>query len=241
MKRLTPQNLTLVFVGSIPTSLAKIKYKGGCIWLDYIIKNNKQVYIRLSNNGKAETCNETNMGRFTEQKAKNILKALPKTLKNLNFYVECIPDIKVETPVQKIVREESKHVIENTDYHPSDNVTQWIEKFGTCYDIFKEARDRYEYLEKELRMSDSSLMDILHSIELETSKDLYSAWLLYKKIRENRRNRRQLKDEMMIIHNILREIDETKINRERTEKAIEGLFDRKYRYRIVEENEDDNM
>lgn len=228
-------------MGSIPTSLAKIKYKGGCIWLDYIIKNNKQVYIRLSNNGKAETCNETNMGRFTEQKAKNILRALPKTLKNLNFHVECIPDIKVETPVQKIVRGESKHVIENTDYHPSSNVMQWIEKFGTCYDIFKEARDRYEYLEKELRMSDSSLMDILHSIELETSKDLYSAWLLYKKIRENRRNRRQLKDEMMIIHNILREIDETKINRERTEKAIEGLFDRKYRYRIVEENEDDNM
>lgn len=101
VKRLTPQILTLVFVGSIPTSLAKIKYKGGCIWLDYIIKNNKKVYIRLTNNGKAETCNETNMGRFTEQKAKNILKALPKTLKNLNFYVECIPDIKVETPVQK--------------------------------------------------------------------------------------------------------------------------------------------
>lgn len=45
----------------------------------------------------------------------------------------------------------------------------------------------------------------------------------------------------MIIHNILREIDETKINREWTEKAIEGLFDRKYRYRIVEEDEDDNM
>lgn len=132
-------------------------------------------------------------------------------------------------------------MIENTDYHPSDNVTQWIEKFGTCYDIFKEARDRYIYLEKELRVSDSSLMDILHNIELESSKDLYSAWLLYKKIRENRKNRRQLKDEMMIIHNILQEIDETKINRERTEKAIEGLFDRKYRYRIVEEDEDDHM
>lgn len=98
--------------------------------MDYIIKNNKKVYIRLTNNGKAETCNETNMGRFTEQKAKNILKALPKTLKNLNFHVECIPDIKVETPVQKIVREESKHVIENTDYHPSDNVTQGYYRIG---------------------------------------------------------------------------------------------------------------
>ena len=73
--------------------------------MDFVIKNNKNVYIRLSENGKAETCKEKNMGKFTEQKAKNILKSLPKTLKNLNFRIECIPDIKMETPVQKIVEE----------------------------------------------------------------------------------------------------------------------------------------
>ncbi len=66
---------------------------------------------------------------------------------------------------------------------------------------------------------------------------MYSAWLLYKKIRENRRNRRQLKDEMLIIHNVLKEIDDTKISRERTQKAIDGLFDRKYTYRVVEVDE----
>lgn len=76
--------------------------------MDFVIKNNKNVYIRLSENGKAETCKEKDMGRFTEQKAKNILKSLPKTLKNLNFRIECIPDIKMETPIQKIVKEESK-------------------------------------------------------------------------------------------------------------------------------------
>ena len=80
-------------------------------------------------------------------------------------------------------------------------------------------------------------MDALHSIELETPKDLYSAWLVYKKIRENRRNRRQLKDEMLIIHSILEEIDDTKISRERTQKAIDGLFERKYTYRVVEVDE----
>ena len=56
--------------------------------MDFVIKNNKNVYIRLSENGKAETCKEKNMGKFTEQKAKNILKSLPKTLKNLNFRIE---------------------------------------------------------------------------------------------------------------------------------------------------------
>lgn len=159
--------------------------------MDFVIKNNKNVYIRLSENGKAETCKEKNMGKFTEQKAKNILKSLPKTLKNLNFRIECIPDIKMETPVQKIVKEESKKIIENTDYQPSGNITQWVEKFGACSDIFKEARERYVELEDELHTSDAALMDALHSIELEAPKDLYSAWLVYKKIRENRRNRRQ--------------------------------------------------
>lgn len=146
--------------------------------MDFVIKNNKNVYIRLSENGKAETCKEKDMGRFTEQKAKNILKSLPKTLKNLNFRIECIPDIKMETPIQKIVKEESKKIIENTDYQPSDNITQWVEKFGACSDIFKEARERYIKLEDELHTSDAALMDALHSIELETPKDLYSACVL---------------------------------------------------------------
>lgn len=103
--------------------------------------------------------------------------------------------------------------------------------------FFKEARERYVELEDELHTSDAALMDALHSIELETPKDLYSAWLVYKKIRENRRNRRQLKDEMLIIHSILEEIDDTKISRERTQKAIDGLFERKYTYRVVEVDE----
>lgn len=112
-----------------------------------------------------------------------------------------------------------------------------VNKFGQCSDIIKEAKSRYDELEKQLHISDQELIDVLHNIELELPKDLYSAWLLYKKIRENRRNRRQLKDEMLIIHNVLKEIDDTKISRERTQKAIDGLFDRKYTYRVVEVDE----
>lgn len=48
------------------------------------------------------------------------------------------------------------------------------------------------------------------------------------------KNRRNLKDEMVIIHNVIAEVDTTKVSKERTQKAINGLFSRKYRYRIVE-------
>jgi hypothetical protein len=205
--------------------------------LYFVIKNDKNVYITLNKNGQPNPCTENDKGKFDKVKAQNILNSLPKTMKRMGFKLECVPDVIVQTPIQKIVKEESKKIIENTDYHPSENITQWVNKFGQCSDIIKEAKSRYEELEKQLHISDQELIDVLHNIELELPKDLYSAWLLYKKIRENRRNRRQLKDEMLIIHNVLKEIDDTKISRERTQKAIDGLFDRKYTYRVVEVDE----
>ena len=42
---------------------------------------------------------------------------------------------------------------------------------------------QYIELEDELHTSDAALMDALHSIELETPKDLYSACDIYKPIR----------------------------------------------------------
>lgn len=203
----------------------------------FVIKNDKNVYITLNKNGQPNPCTENDKGKFDKVKAQNILNSLPKTMKRMGFKLECVPDVIVQTPIQKIVKEESKKIIENTDYHPSENITQWVNKFGQCSDIIKEAKSRYDELEEQLHISDQELIDVLHNIELELPKDLYSAWLLYKKIRENRRNRRQLKDEMLIIHNVLKEIDDTKISRERTQKAIDGLFDRKYTYRVVEVDE----
>ena len=60
--------------------------------MDYVIKNNNKVYIRVRN-GRTETCSENLKGVFSEHKAKNILNSLPKTLRRYHFYVEAIPDI----------------------------------------------------------------------------------------------------------------------------------------------------
>ena len=87
----------------------------------------------------------------------------------------------------------------------------------------------------ELDRLDQELIDILHNIELESSKDLYGDWILYKRVRNNRKKRRVLKDEILIIKNVLEKIDPSCLNRSRIQKAIDGLFKRKYTYRIVEE------
>lgn len=61
--------------------------------MNYVIKNHKDVYIRLNQNGAPVTCSEHEKGLFEYSKAENILNSLPKTLKRLNFKVETIPDI----------------------------------------------------------------------------------------------------------------------------------------------------
>lgn len=104
--------------------------------MDYVIKNHKNLYIRLNKNGTPVTCAEHDKMFFEQSKAKNILKGLPKTLKRLNFKVEAIPDI----PQNKNIIGEKDH--KRDEYVLSENITRWVEKFGECGDIFSEAEDR---------------------------------------------------------------------------------------------------
>ncbi len=194
------------------------------------------MYIRLNENGTPVTCSENEKVLFEESKAKNIVGCLPKTLKRLNFRVETIPDI---TQKKKVIEEKDN---KREEYIPSENITRWIEKFGKCGDILSEAEAREKQLINDLKNNDKELIDILHIIEIEKSKDLFSGWKLYKRIRKNRIDRRSMKDELLIVENVLEQIKNIScFHREKIKRAINGLFTRKYTFRIVEEEEADAM
>lgn len=197
--------------------------------MDYVIKNNKNVYIKLNKNGKPVTCNKYEKTLFERSKATNIINSLPKTLRKLNFKVECIPDIK---PKQKTIQKDS--------YAASDEIKRWIDKFGTCEDIIYEAKERMDFLLSALKRTDDEFLDILHIIEIGKPKDLYGGWLIYKKIKENREKRRYIKDEILIIGNVLEEINPNCLKRDRIRKAIDGLFTRKYTFKVVEDESDND-
>ena len=195
----------------------------------YVIKNSKGVFIMLNENGKAVTCKESKKGVFDKVKACNILQSLPKTLKKLNFKIECIPDI-------------APKVIENNTYKISDDIQRWVERFGTCDDIIKEAKQRQVELEYSLDNIDKDICNTLHIIEIESSKDLYHGWLLYKDIRALRIKRRQIKDELLIISSVLKENNkQIAFERKLIQSSIDGLSKRKYTFRVVEEEEDDSV
>lgn len=197
--------------------------------MDYVITDpDEKVYIRIGASGTAITCTKKFAQRFDMVKANNILTHLPKTLKKFHFNIK---------QIQEVSREDEGTSISNIDYVPDENVTRWINKFGTCSDILKEAEEREKELLEQLTVADNEIVDILHIIEIEKSKDLFGGWQLYKRIRNNRHKRRRIKDEMLIIERVLANIkDVSCLHREKVQKAINGLFTRKYTYRVIDED-----
>ena len=198
------------------------------IVLDYIIRNSGGLYIRLNENGTPITCSESQKGLFEYSKAKNICTSLPKTLKKMNFRVEAIPDIPPKVEEQKVIK--------NT-YVPSENVTRWIEKLGQLEDVLTEASERNEELNGELSAVDLKLQDILHNIELCNKCDMYTAWETINSIRDLRKRRREIKDEKLVLSGIKSQ-GITYLSRTSVKKCVDGLSKRKYRIRIVEEEEE---
>ena len=205
--------------------------------MDCVITNKqKRLYIKLDK-GKPITCSSASAQRFEESKAKNILDSLPKPLRRLGFSVEFVPEI---TP--KVIPNDTaleNNVIGNeSGYQPSKEINRWIDDFGKCGDIIAEAEIRKEELKIKQSELDKELSDLLHIIEIERSKDLYTGWKIYKKIRENRIHRREVKDELLIIQNVLGQVkDPEAYKRDNMKKDVYGLSHRKYTLRIVETEE----
>lgn len=204
--------------------------------MNCVIKNYKNVYIRINSNGKPVTCAEKDKTFFEESKAKNILDNLPKTLQRLKFKIEFI---------SSDVIYDNKNIMENKtiqseNYIVSDQIKQWIEKFGICDDILKEAHKRKEELNKTISNFDRAISNWLHEVELEKKKNACGGYLKYKDIKEIVDKRRTAKDEWIIINNILR-MDFRNLDREVVNNAVIGLTKRKFTYRMVEEDETENV
>lgn len=204
--------------------------------MDCVIKNHKGVYIRLNQKGAPVTCAEHEKTLFEESKANNILDSLPKTLRRLNFKVEIIPDIRQN----KLNSSVDKKVIKNENYIIPDQIAQWIEKFGICDDILKEAQKRKDELNKLLSDVDREFSNMVHKVELEEKIDMYGAWKERMEWQKNRRKRRKIKDELLVISSVLK-MDFRNIDRNTIEKVVTGLAKRKFTYRIVEEEETENV
>lgn len=199
--------------------------------MDYVIKNNKNIYIKLNENGCPVTCVESVKDVFEFYKAKNLLANLPKSLKRFNFYIEAIPDITTKPQMEEIV-------IKKENYILPGEIKRWIKRLGVCDEIIKEAKNRREELLTLLSNVDKELSNKLHKIELEKSKNAYQGFMEYKQLKSIMERRRNIKDELMIVNKVLR-MDFRHFDAESIDKAVKGLATRKFTLRILESDEDD--
>ena len=75
---------------------------------------------------------------------------------------------------------------------------------------------------------------MLHNIELSDKCDMYKAWQMINEIRDLRKKRRNIKDEKLVLSGIKSQ-GITYLNRKSVQKCVDGLSNRKYKIRIVEE------
>ena len=204
-------------------------FKKGVVILDYVIRNKGGLYVKLNENGMPVTCSESQRGLFEYSKANNICNSLPKQLKKFKFFVEAVPEIKPKI--------EEQNTITTNTYEPSENVTRWINELGRCEDILSEASKRYQELNRELSDVDLKLQDMLHNIELSDKCDMYKSWQMINEIRDLRKQRRNIKDEKLVLSGIKSQ-GITYLSRSSVQKCVDGLSKRKYRIRIVEEDEE---
>ena len=120
------------------------------------------------------------------------------------------------------------------DYIISDDINRWIEKFGICDDILKEAKDRKEELNSIISNYDKAVNNWLHEVELEKKKNASGGYLKYRDIKNIVDARRKAKDEWLIINNILK-MDFRNLDRDVVNKAVVGLANRRFTYRVIEE------
>lgn len=207
--------------------------------MNYVVTNDK-LYIRLSSDGSPVTCSKRNAQVFEKDKADNILKNLPKVLKNFHFKVKPAPQSEQEVLQDKTktdnVQSEEKKYIRKDSYIPCDEVVQWIEKSKQCSEFVEEATRRRTVLHKKLANIDRELSNCMHQIELEKWKSGCDGYKLYKQEKEILERRRKIKDELIIVNSIL---DNTKCSVviRNIEKEFNRLGTRRFEVRIVEDDD----
>ncbi len=208
--------------------------------MNCVITNDK-LYIRLGFDGSPVTCSKSNAQVFDKEKAENILKNLPKVLKNFHFKVKIISKSDKDVLQNKEVsdkqkQEEPRKYIRSDSYVPCEAVLKWVEKARQCSEFANEAIKRRSVLHKKLSNVDRELSNCMHQIELEKWKSGCDGYKLYKQEKEILERRRKIKDELIIVNSIL---DNTKCSVviRNIEKEFNRLGTRRFEVRIVEDDD----
>ena len=218
--------------------------------LDYVITNHsRKIFIRLGDGGTPETCSKNQCQYFTQKKAKNILKSLPKTMKKFHFMSIKMPPLFDQDKCDQ--QESCKNMFYKSDHEDKNNikcktlkkeyvvpseVETWLDKMKSCNGLAKEALCRKSELIRQLSNIDKELSNCLHEIELSKNMNACNGYKEYRRIKIILEKRRIIKDELIVVKSILSSNLQS-IGSDRIQKVIDGLRNRKFAIRDVDVDE----
>ena len=138
--------------------------------MEYIIASkNKDLYIRLNGRGTPETCVKGRAQKFSDVKARNIMKNLPKTLQNVQF---------VLVPLEE---KQNPKNIKAENYIIPDNVENWVARIQAYNSLVVDAKKRKDELIAIESNVDKEISNCLHAIEMTKWKSGCDGYKEYKK------------------------------------------------------------
>ena len=195
----------------------------------YIITDGER-FIYCNHSGKfVPTPSEAMADIYTKKQAEGICKnSLQKALRSI-FYVE-----KYDHPqnnIKQVSQNDLKNNTEKTTIHK--DIQLWLDKVTGLNGLKDDAVQRKEELCKQLSNVDKELTDINHYIEF-CNLNAAQGYKAYKMIKERRIKRRIIKNELSVVDVILeKKISDSIIDE--IEKVINGLNERTYTPRILDE------
>lgn len=178
---------------------------------NYLGIDNKQQLTTVSTREKAK--------RFTKEKAENVLQNLPKTMKNIGYFIT--PD------------EESNSIIEIALSEMENGIYDILTKVQEFESYVQDIGKRRDILTYELSKVDAEIEDILHAAEF-YNLNACEGYKLYKMLKERRIKRRQLKDYIEVVGYVECSTGKDFANGLGS-KSILGTTTRKYQPRVLNE------
>ena len=185
----------------------------------YVITNGTN-YISYDKNQKMTVVSKKELAkRFTQTKAKNFIRNLIGTMKNLGYYIE--PDFETNQLIEQNLNKADKEI---------QNIFSRVQEFESYMQEIDKKRDA---LTHEMSKVDAEIEDILHAAEF-YNLNAYEGYKLYKMLHDARIRRRKLKDYIEIV-GYVENATGKELAENKGSKSILGKMTREYSPRVLKE------
>lgn len=206
--------------------------------MNYVITNGKNYLTISSENGVVATNKIGNAKVFTHSKAQNVLLNLPRSMKNIGYYIQPIEesnekDNNLQSGISLIEYKNDKTIVY------TDSEIELVDELGDFKELKNKVEDFYNLIEQACSLQtelkdklvtlEKKQQDIIHAAEF-CSFNACQGFKIYRNLKEVRQERRKVKNSITVIK-ILQDSFGAVLNHVKPHSRMEGLQEQVYEAR----------